>query len=68
MMFLKLFRTYQTGKTLYKRVIKPIYQELRKDAYASEAVEIPKKKKRKTIKSNAVNQKSKRSNRRKANS
>jgi hypothetical protein len=67
-MFLKLFRTWQTGKTLYKRVIKPIYQELRKDAYTSETIETPKRKKRKTINSNAVNKKSKRSNRRKTNS
>ncbi len=67
-MIFKLFRTWQTGKTIYKRVLLPVYEELRKDAYATEVAETPKTKKRKTTKSNALNQKSERSHRRKTNS
>ena len=35
-MFLKLFRGYKIGKTIYSKILKPVYLELRKDAYALE--------------------------------
>lgn len=68
-MIFRLFRWYSTGKTLYNRVLKPIYEDLRKDAYELE--DTPKKtikKTRKTTKKNVVNKKPERSHKRQANS
>ncbi len=62
-MIFKLFRTFGTVKTVYTKILKPIYEELRKDAYASENTEPIKRKKR----TNVINQKPKRRNSRKAN-
>ena len=64
-MILKLYRAYKTGKTIYSKMLKPFYEELRKDAYATEEDKRTKNRKRK--KKNAVNQKPKRRNSRKAN-
>lgn len=64
-MLFRLFKIYSTGKTIYKRVLKPIYEELRKDAYATEDKRTRNRKKKK---SDVINQKSKRRNSRKANS
>ena len=35
-MILKLFSRYELVKTIYTRILKPVYLELRKDAYAEE--------------------------------
>ncbi|HWB63452.1 MAG TPA: hypothetical protein VG603_08080 [Chitinophagales bacterium] len=35
-MIFRIYRVYKTGKTLYEKVLKPVYEELRKDAYASD--------------------------------
>ncbi len=63
-MIFRLFKIYSTGKTIYKRVLKPIYEELRKDAYATED---KRTRNRKKNKSDVINQKPKRRNSRKAN-
>jgi hypothetical protein len=63
-MIFRIFKIYSTGKTIYNRVLKPIYEELRKDAYATEDKRTRNRIKKK---SNAVNQKPKRRNSRKAN-
>ena len=47
-MIFRLFKIYSTGKTLYKRVLKPIYEELRKDAYKTEDKRTRNRKKEKT--------------------
>ncbi len=47
-MIFRIFKTFSTAKTIYNRVLKPIYEELRKDAYASDNTE-PIKRKEKTI-------------------
>ena len=65
MLLFRLINLYGTGKTIYTKVLKPIYLELRKDAYASDEVESVK---RKTKKKNVKHQKSERSYKRKANS
>jgi hypothetical protein len=57
----KLYNVYQTGKKLYTKVLKPVYEELRKDAYANDTE--PKTKRRKQ---NVKHQKPKRSNKPKA--
>ena len=62
-MFFKLFRAFTTGRTIYSKVLKPIYEELRKDAYATEEKPITKRK----SKTNADDKKLKRSNRGKKN-
>lgn len=62
-MILKIFRGYKIGKTIYSKILKPIYEELRKDAYASENTELTKRK----TKKNAKHQKSNGSHRRKEN-
>ena len=62
-MILKLFRAYGTAKTIYTKILKPIYEELRKDAYASDDNKEVKRKTKKNVK----HQKPKRSNRRQAN-
>ena len=65
---LRLFSWYGTGKTIYTRVLKPIYEELRKDAYELKTPEKETiKKTRKTSKKNVVNKKPKRSHKRQAN-
>ncbi len=61
-MIFRIFKIYSTGKTIYNRVLKPIYEELRKDAYASDNTE-PIKRKEKDV----INKKPKRRNSRKAN-
>ena len=67
-MIFKLFGWYGRGKMLYNRVLKPIYLELRKDAYELEDTsKKPIKKTRKTSKKNVVNKKSERSHKRQAN-
>ncbi len=63
-MIFRIFKIYSTGKTIYNRILKPIYEELRKDAYATEDKRTRNRIKKK---SNAVNQKPKRRNSRKAN-
>jgi hypothetical protein len=35
-MILKIFRGYKLAKTIYSKVLKPVYLELRKDAYAED--------------------------------
>jgi hypothetical protein len=65
-MIYRLYKLYKTGKTLYTRVLKPVYEELRKDAYANDTDKRTLNRKKKGNK-NAVNQKPKRSNKRKAN-
>ncbi len=62
---LKLFRMYETGKFVYTKILKPAYLELRKDAYALEDNKRTRNRKKK--KSNAVNQKPKRSHKRQPN-
>jgi hypothetical protein len=62
-MFLRLLSAYKTAKTIYSKVLKPVYEELRKDAYATDKVITKRKAKTK----NAVDKKPKRSNRRKEN-
>ena len=65
-MIFRMFKWYSTGKTIYQRVLKPIYEELRKVAYAEDT---PKEKKIKITrkkKTNVVNQKPKRSHKRQA--
>ena len=67
-MIFRLFKIYSTGKTIYNRVLKPVYLELRKDAY--ELDDKPKGKvkyTRKKSKKNVVNQEPKRSHKRAAN-
>lgn len=64
--FLKLFRMYETGKFVYSKILKPVYLELRKDAYELEE-EDKRTRNRKKKKTNAVHQKSKRSHKRKPN-
>ncbi len=65
-MIFRLFKIYSTGKTIYNRVLKPIYQELRKDAYATEDKRT-RNRIRKKKKTNAVNQKPERRNSGEAN-
>ena len=65
-MIFRMFKWYGTGKTIYQRVLKPIYEELRKDAYAADAPEEKKIKITRKKKTNVVNQKSKRSHKRQA--
>ncbi len=67
-MIFRLFKIYNTGKTIYNRVLKPVYLELRKDAYElddkpNEKVKYTRKKSKK----NVVNQEPKRSHKRAAN-
>lgn len=64
-MILKLYRAYKTGKTIYTKILKPFYEELRKDAYSTENKRTRNRKKKSP---NAVNQKPKRRNSRKADS
>jgi hypothetical protein len=61
-MIFRIFKIYSTGKTIYNRVLKPIYEELRKDAYASDNTEKIKRKEK-----DVINKKPKRRNSRKAN-
>lgn len=63
-MIFRIFKLYNTGKMLYNRVLKPVYEELRKDAYENEPSTI----KRKRTKKNVDDKKPKRSNRRKKDS
>jgi hypothetical protein len=44
-MILKIFRGYQIAKTIYTKVLKPIYLELRKDAYAEDDKTVVRRKK-----------------------
>ncbi|MFN8288078.1 MAG: hypothetical protein U0V74_15085 [Chitinophagales bacterium] len=62
---LRLFRMYETGKFVYTKLLKPAYLELRKDAYALDADKRTVNRKKK--KSNAINQKPKRSHKRQPN-
>ena len=68
-MIFKVFRVFgwfETGKTLYEKILKPVYLDLRKDAYEgdtnTEVVKRTSNTKRKTSKKNVVDQRSKRSN------
>lgn len=54
-MILKLYRAYKIGKTIYSKILKPFYEELRKDAYATEDKRTTNRKRKKK---NAVNKKS----------
>ena len=67
-MILRLYSIYKTGKTVYTKLLKPIYEDLRKEAYTTETDKRTINRKRKKKTRNAVNQKSKRSHQRKANS
>ena len=67
-MILRIYSLYKTGKTIFSKLLKPIYEDLRKDAYADETDKRTINRKRKKKTSNAVNQKSERSHQRKANS
>lgn len=66
--FLKAYRAYETGKVIYNKILKPVYEELRKDAYAldEEKQTNNRNRKRKPRKSNVVNKKTKRSHQRKS--
>lgn len=44
-MILKLYRAYKTGKTIYTKLLKPFYEELKKDADEYERQQNLKKKK-----------------------
>lgn len=66
-MILRLYSAYKTGKTIYTRILKPVYEKLKENAEAFEAAEELKKKNRKKKKNNVVNQKPKRSRKRQAN-
>ena len=52
-MILRLYRIYKTGKSLYIKVLKPVYLDLRKDAYESDtdkkSISSKKKKRRKNV-------------------
>ncbi len=63
-MIFKLFKYLSTAKTVYERVLKPVYEELRRDAYANEPTTTKSKKKI----NDADDKKPKRSNRRKKDS
>ena len=64
-MILRLYRLYKTGKTLYTKVLKPVYEELRKDAYALDAADKrARNRKSKSKKNDAVHQKPKRGRKR----
>ena len=65
-MIFRLFKIYKTGKTIYSRVLKPVYDELKKDAEKLESKEQKNDRTRK-IKKNVINQESKRRYQRKAN-
>jgi hypothetical protein len=62
-MILRLYSAYKTGKKIYSKVLKPIYEELRRDAYANDNITPTKKSKTK----NADDKKPKHSYRRKEN-
>ena len=61
-MIFKLFKAYELGKLVYFKVLKPIYLNLRKDAYEAEDIQTKTRKEK-----DAVNKKSKRSHQRKTN-
>ena len=63
-MIFRIFKIYQTGKTLYTKILKPIYEELRKDAYATDDKRTNNRKRKKK---NADDKKSDSSRRRKKN-
>ena len=66
-MIFRLYRLYKTGKTIYNRVLKPVYLDLRKDAYQLDDKPNQKRKyTRKKNKKNVVNQKPKRGDKRPA--
>ena len=46
-MILRLYRAYKTGKTIYSKLLKPFYDELKKDADEYERQQNFKKKKNK---------------------
>lgn len=58
-MILRLYRAYKTGKTIYSKILKPFYQELKKDADEYEKQQNLNKKKNRR---NAEHKKSKRKN------
>ncbi len=58
-MILRLYRAYKTGKTIYTKILKPFYQELKKDADEYERQQ--KLNKKKNNRRNAKYQKPKRS-------
>lgn len=64
-MIFRLFKIYSTGKTIYSRVLKPVYDELKRDAEELEKKRRLKNKQKK--KSHVINQESKRRHQRKAN-
>ncbi len=64
-MILRLYRAYKTGKTIYSKMLKPFYMELRKDAYENTEKSIKQHKKKNT---DAKHKKSKRRNTRQTNS
>ncbi len=65
-MILRIYRVYKVGKTIYRKMLKPFYDELRKDAYATEDKKRTKKRIRKTNKEHADNKKPNRSHQRKS--
>ncbi len=64
-MIFKLFRAYKTGKIIYSKILKPVYEELKRDAYSTEN---KRTRNRKPKKKDAVNKKSERSRKRQTNS
>jgi hypothetical protein len=64
-MILKLYRAYKTGRTIYSKILKPFYLELKKDADEYEKQQNLNKKKNRR---NAKHKKSERRNSRQANS
>lgn len=63
-MILKLYRAYKTGKTIYSKLLRPFYEELKKDADEYERQQDLKNKNNRDVK----HKKPKRRNRRKADS
>jgi hypothetical protein len=59
-MILKLYRAYKTGKTIYTKLLRPFYEELKKDADEYERQQNLKKKK--NNRRNAKHKKPKRRN------
>lgn len=55
-MILRLYRAYKTGKTIYTKLLKPFYEELKKDADKFETAEKRKRNRKKVQKRKKTNQ------------
>lgn len=54
-MILRLYRAYKTGKTIYTKLLKPFYEELKKDADEYEAAKKRKRNRKKVQKKKKAN-------------